>query len=73
MEYFWQKISFGKSRSCPHRSNNLFRLKRLSKLRLIVIQVVSYSCNSTRHQLFMQEKFFKNEISENISQKIHGP
>ena len=29
-----------------------------------------FSCNSSRHQRFMRE-FFKNEISENISQKFH--
>ena len=39
----------------------------VTKLRLIV----SGSSNSSRHQCFMREKFFKNEISENISQKFH--
>ena len=39
----------------------------IEKLRLIV----AGSCNSSRHQCFMREKFFKNEISENISQKFH--
>jgi len=39
----------------------------LEKLRLIVVG----SCNSSRHERFMQEKFFKNEIIENISQKFH--
>jgi len=29
------------------------------------------SCNSSGHQRFMQEHFFKNEISENTSQKFH--
>jgi len=33
--------------------------------------IVTGSGNSTRHQRFMREKFFKNEISENISQKFH--
>jgi len=32
---------------------------------------VTGSFNSSRHQGFMREKFFKNEISENISQKFH--
>jgi len=32
--------------------------------------MVTRSCNSSRYQRFMQEKFFKNEISENISQKF---
>jgi len=33
--------------------------------------IVADSCNSSRHQRFMREKFFKIEISENISQKFH--
>ena len=33
--------------------------------------VVTGSCNSSHHQPFMREKFFKNEITENISQKFH--
>jgi len=32
--------------------------------------IVTGSCNSSRHQRFMREKFFKNETSENISQKF---
>jgi len=36
MNYFWQRICSGKSSSCLHHSNDLFRLKLLSKLRLIV-------------------------------------
>jgi len=39
----------------------------LKKLRLIVIG----SCDSSRHERFMREKFCKNEISENNSQKFH--
>jgi len=45
---------------------NFFYLQLLEKLRLIV----TGSCNSSRHHRFMREKFFKNEISENISQKF---
>jgi len=44
-----------------------FNLQLLKKLRLIVIG----SCNSSRHQRFMRDRFFKNEISENIFQKFH--
>jgi len=33
--------------------------------------LVTSSCNSSHHQRFMKEKFFKNEISENISQKFY--
>jgi len=44
-----------------------FRPVALRKLRLIA----SNSCNSSHHQRFMRETFFKNEISENISQKFH--
>jgi len=33
--------------------------------------VVTGSCNSSRHQRFMQDKFKKNEISENISQTFY--
>jgi len=25
-EYLWQRICFGKSRNCPHRSNNFLHL-----------------------------------------------
>jgi len=39
----------------------------LKKLRLIV----TGSCNSSHHQRFMREKFFKSEITEKISQKLH--
>ena len=46
-------------------ANNL--LRKESKLRLIV----TGSCNSSCHQRFTREKVFKNEISENISQKFH--
>ena len=28
-------------------------------------------CNSSRHQRFVREKFFKNDTSETISQKFH--
>jgi len=38
-------------------------------VRLIVIG----SCNSSRHERFMREKFFKNKISENKSQKFSWP
>jgi len=37
------------------------------KLRL----VVTGSCNSSYHQRFTREKFFKNEFTEKISQKFH--
>ena len=43
--------------SLLHRSN-----KQLKTLRL----VVTGSCNSSHHQRFMREKFFKNEITEKI-------
>jgi len=32
----------------------------------------SGSCNAFHHQRFMREKYFKYEISENISQKFHN-
>ena len=35
------------------------------------MQVATDSCNSSGHQRFMQDNFFKNEISENISQNFH--
>ena len=35
------------------------------------MQVVNNSCDSSRHQRFMRDNFFKNEISENVSQKFH--
>jgi len=31
-----------------------------------LLQIVAGSCNSSRHQRFMREKFFKTEISESI-------
>jgi len=37
----------------------------------LFMQVITNSCKSFRHERFMLEKFFKNEISENISQKFH--
>jgi len=61
------KDCFGRCRSCLYRSNNIFFLYCYWKLRLIV----TGSCNSSRHQRFMQETFLKNEISENISQEFH--
>ena len=45
----------------------MYSYSLLKKLRLIVIG----SCNSSRHELFMRQKFQKNEISENNSQKFH--
>ena len=56
-----------KDSKLPISLEQLFNLQLLKKLRLIVIG----SCNSSRHQCFTREKFFKNEISENISQKFH--
>jgi len=64
-------------------ANNL--LRKESKLPISLEQLFSFvdtvlkklhwlvtgSCNSSDHQRFMQEKFFKNEISENISQKFY--
>ena len=44
-----------------------FHLQLVTKLCLIV----TGSSNSSRHQRFMREKFFKNKICENISQKFH--
>jgi len=40
-------------------------------LEQFVSLIVIGSCNSSRHQRFMRERFFKNEISENFSQKFH--
>jgi len=37
----------------------------------LFIQVVNDTYNSSGQQRFMRENFFKNEISENISQKFH--
>jgi len=45
----------------------IFSFIATKKLRLII----TGNCNSSRHQRFMREKFFKTEISENISQKFH--
>jgi len=50
-----------------------FHLYRVIKLRLIFMKVVANSCNSSRRQRFVREvcqKFVKNGISENISQKF---
>jgi len=66
IKYFWQRICFGRNGSCLYRSNNFFNFRLLKKLHLIV----TGSCNSSRHQRFMRENFFK-VISENISQKFH--
>ena len=56
-----------KELSCLYRSNNLFHLQLLKKLRLIA----TGSCNSSRHQRFIRKKFFKIETKENILQKFH--
>jgi len=45
----------------------IYSYSLLKKLRLIVIG----GCNSSRHERFMCEKFFKNEVSENNSKKFH--
>jgi len=37
----------------------------------LFIQVATNSCNPSHNQRFVPEKFFENEISENISQKFH--
>jgi len=51
----------------PTSLEQFFNLQLLKKLRLIV----SGRCNSSCQQRFMREKLFRNEISENISQKFH--
>ena len=48
-----------------------FIYSSLQKCVWLFIQVVTNSCRSHVHQRFMRESFFKNEISENISQKFH--
>jgi len=58
---------FPKESRLPISLEQFFDLQLLKQLRLIV----SGSCNSFRHRRFMREKFFKNEISENLSQKFH--
>jgi len=58
---------FPKESRLPISLEQFFDLQLLKQLRLIV----TGSCNSSRHQRFMREKFFKNEISENLSQKFH--
>ena len=63
---FSLRICFGRSPSCPYRWNKFF----CSYLKICVD--CKCSCNSSRHQRFMREKFFKNEISENISQEFHN-
>ena len=68
MKYLWQRICFVRSRSCLYRSNS-FSFIATKKLRLIV----TGSCNSSRHERFMRENFFQNEISENNSQKFSWP
>jgi len=66
------EINFGKEFfsegvKAAYIARTIFVINNYLKLRLIV----TGSCNSSRHQHFMRENFFKNEISENISQKFH--
>jgi len=56
-----------KESKLPISLEHFLYLQLLKKLRLIV----TGSCNSSRNQRFMREKFSKNEIRENISQKLH--
>jgi len=56
-----------KQSKLPVPLEQFFNLQLHKKLRLIV----SGHCNSSRQQHFMREKLFKNEISENNSQKFH--
>jgi len=50
----------------PISLEQILNLQLLKKLRLIFIG----SCNSSRHQRFMRNKFFKNGIRENISKNL---
>ena len=45
----------------------IYSYSLFKKLHLIVVG----SCNTSRHERFMREKFFKTQISENNSQKFH--
>ena len=45
----------------------IYSYSLLEKQRLIVVG----SCNTSRHERFMREKFFKTQISENNSQNFH--
>ena len=56
-----------KASKLPISLEQFYLLQLLKKLRL----VVTGSCNSSHHQRFMREKFFKNEITEKIFQKFH--
>jgi len=74
LKHLFQTICFGKSRSCLHRSKISFIYSSVAPYKSVchcLSQVVTNSFNSCRHQRFILEKFFKNEISENISQKFH--
>jgi len=61
------KNLFRKAAKLPISLEHVFHSQLLKKLRFIF----TGCCNPSRHQRFMLEKFFKNEISENISQKFH--
>jgi len=61
------KILLRKGWKLPILLEICFNLQLLKKMRLIV----TGSYNSFRNQRFMREKFSKNDIRENISQKLH--
>jgi len=45
MKYLWQRICFGRTRSCLHRSNN-FIYSSLQSCIWLFIQVVTNTCSS---------------------------
>ena len=61
------KYLLRKESKLPISLEHFFILYLLKKLRLIV----TGGCNSSRNLCLMRDKFFKNEISENIFQQLH--
>jgi len=64
--------NFGKELSsegveAAYITQTIFSFIAAKKLRLII----TGNWNSSRHQRFMRDKFFKTEISENVSQNFH--
>ena len=62
--------NFGKVVEAAYIAGTIFIIYSYNPLKKLRLNLVA-SCNSSRRERFMREKFFKNEISENNSQKFH--
>jgi len=61
--------NFGKVIEAAYITRTIFFIYSYSLLKKLRLNAVG-SCNSSHHERFMQEQFFKNDISENNPQKF---